>query len=908
MKVRVASAGTGKTTSLIKRYLELLSQGFPLRRIAGVTFTRVAADELRQRVDQGVREVLATGKFLDYPFDIAKEILEEAKLELNGAVITTIHGFMIETLRLTAPQLGLDPDFTVIGEWQAEAIFEEELSSLIYLAKDNQHSLHASVALFGDKLRKLLLHLFKERSQSEKYLATDITEQALLGLFLNVYERYRVRLGAKILPPAEIERRALELIRHPKAIARVSSRFLTVLVDEFQDVNPLQGKFFEALEKQGVNIEVVGDPKQSIYGFRNADVEVFRRALSQSKIRGELQTSLTQSRRHSKVLIRFLNNLTASFAQAEMGFGKGEVATIESVGTQASKKGYLEIHWVIGKQGIADLRQYEARILTNRIKNLLKQKAYSHNDIAVLARSYDGLQIMEKTLTALGLPCILLQGRGYYERLEIRDLYHALQIGINPSGLSLGAFLRSPFAQLSLTEIDYVLQAAQPLQVLNKDFPQVAKRIKQISQQVRTTPLQALKFLVRDLNIAGKHYVDFIDERARENVDALLFTVAEQPPSEIELLLDRLTLLSRQRDAGDVPQSGEGISLLTVHRAKGLEWPVVAVFDLGRSVYHHPQDIFIAETGKITLKENKIFAEIRDIKHDKAEKENYRLFYVAASRAKDVLILSGSIKDGKPQGWAAAMQHLKLGTDIKPYNNASFMHKTWPYQAIKTTQKSKILQVGATSAPTWLNNKFPLLKFPPVTSPSRLKSAEDFEPLPFIDSEEGERLPGKARAIGTLVHYAISQNWQADNPLHMDNLKYQEVMFPFEVAEQEELLAEVKELLINYQNLLGQELPSLAKRNEDYPELPMVLPQGDTVWQGIIDRFYCVDDQWYLEDYKTDQEIKPEKYHFQLAVYLKAIQAVRDVQPEVQLVYLRFNKVIKVEVGVLEQAFELVGK
>ena len=637
---------------------------------------------------------------------------------------------MIEALRLVAPQLSLDPDFKVMGEWQAEAIFEEEMSSLIYLAQDKQHALHASTLLFGNKLKSLLLHLFKERSQTEKYLADEDQDQTLLGLFHNIYERYRVRLGAKVLPPAEIERRALELIRHPKAISRVAERFRTVMVDEFQDVNPLQGHFFEALEKQGVNIEVVGDPKQSIYGFRNADVEVFRRALALSKDKGEVLTALSQSRRHTLVLTRFLNKITEKFGEAQMGFSKEEAPIVESVGEQAQKQGGLEIHWIVGEEGIADLRHWEAKVLADRIKVFLKDTAYTPSDIAVLAKTYDGLQIIEKALTIAGLPCVLLQGRGYFERLEVRDLYHALRVGIDPSGLSLGAFLRSPFAGLKLDDVDSILQAINPLQFIAKEFPQVSKRIEQISHQVRTTPLQAIKFLVRDLDIDGKHYLDFLESRARENVDALLFTVAEQPPSDVELLLERLALLSRQRDAGDVPQSGEGISLLTVHRAKGLEWPVVAIFDLGRSIYHHPQDIFIEPTtGKIALKGTLDFENIRTTKHAKEEQESYRLFYVAASRAKDILLLSGSVKGGKPKGWAEAMQYLGLGTNTRPYNNSNFVLKTWSYQPINSAKKSNILKLSP-EVPPWLNSKFPLLSFPPVHSPSRLKNQEDFEPVP----------------------------------------------------------------------------------------------------------------------------------------------------------------------------------
>ena len=226
-------------------------------------------------------------------------------------------------------------------------------------------------------------------------------------------------------------------------------------------------------------------------------------------------------------------------------------------------------------------------MLAERLRALF-ERGHAYGEMAVLARSYAGLSVIEEALRAAGLPYVLVQGRGYFERLEVRDLYHALKVGIDASGLSLAAWLRSPFAGLGLAEVDRLLLAENPLERLEADFPEVFGRLEHIRQRVRGAPLDALKFLVRDPFIGGKRYVDFLDARARENVDALLFTVAGGPPGEIEILLDRLELLSRQADAGDVPQSGEGIALTTVHRAKGLEWPVVAVFDLGRQNYAQP--------------------------------------------------------------------------------------------------------------------------------------------------------------------------------------------------------------------------------------------------------------------------------------------------------------------------------
>ena len=82
----------------------------------------------------------------------------------------------------------------------------------------------------------------------------------------------------------------------------------------------------------------------------------------------------------------------------------------------------------------------------------------------------------------------------------------------------------------------------------------------------------------------------------------------------------------------------------------------------------------------------------------------------------------------------------------------------------------------------------------------------------------------------------------------------------------------------------------------------MALPVGKTVWQGVIDRLYCAAGVWYLEDYKTDQVIKPESYYFQLKVYSKAIEAVRGIRPQAQLVYLREKKIVTVPRGELEKA------
>lgn len=906
MKVRVASAGTGKTTSLVRRYLELIHAGTPLRRLAGVTFTGVAAAELRARVGAGVGAALAEGRFLDLTFPPeSRPRFEEAARELSGAALSTIHGFMIGALRLGAPLMGLDPDFTVLGEWEAGALFEEELATLLYLARTPDHPLHGPLQRLGDAAEGLCLQLFKERALAERYRLADgvgETERALLALFEATYARYRVRLGAGLLAPAEVERRALELTRHPAASARLSARYRVLLVDEFQDVNPVQGAFFGALEAAGMLLEVVGDPKQSIYGFRHADVEVFRRALRV----GEVGAPLAQTRRHAKVVTRFLNHLTRTFAERGWGFSALEAPEVESVGPQAEARGRVEIHWVTGEAAIGELRAYEAEVLAGRLASLLGR--YAPHEMAVLARSYQGLAQMERALRALGVPATMLQGRGYYERLEIRDLYHALHVGLDPQGFSLAAWLRGPFSGLGLNDIERVMGAEEPLNALERLSPEVFSRLERLQEAVRGPPLEALKFLVRAPFIGGRRYVDFLGPRERENVDALLFTVATHPPQEVGVLLERLAHLSRQADAGDVPQSGLGVKLLTIHRAKGLEWPVTALFDLGRFERPRGAPLYVAPgTGRVALKGSEAFGELERLVRAREAEESYRLLYVAASRARDVLLLSGSVKGGRPEGWAAALSALGFGPEARSWARGDFVLQSWPVQPTSPALEGADGAPPLAAAP-WTHRRFTRPPRAPLSSPSSARPGnpleEGGEPLPISDPDEGERLPGRARAVGTLVHYAVSQNWSARSAVHLQNLGAQEVMFPFSASERGDILAEVADLLGRYEALLGTELPALTARETDLPELPFALPHAGTVWQGVIDRLYCAGGRWYLDDYKTDRVVHPEAYHLQLALYAHAVRMVRGLDPEVRLVYLRAGRLVRVSDEVLRGALE----
>lgn len=948
MRVRVASAGTGKTTSLVTRYLELIDEGRPLRRVAGVTFTRAAAEELRQRVDEALHEVLARGSYLNglYRPRGGLEPFRSALRELDGAALDTIHGFMIACLRLSAPVLGLDPEFGMLGEWEAGAMFEEELRSLQLLTADPKHPLRPAFDVLGDRALPLSLALFGKRSLRVPDLAAAVEEEgaqerALEAVFAASYDRYLRRLGAALLAPGEVERSASRLLDVPRARERVALRFPVVLVDEYQDVNPLQGRFFEHLEESGVQVEVVGDPKQSIYGFRNADVGVFRRALDRAERSGDVQPPLTRTRRHARSLASFLNRVTDGLAEHGLGFGPREAPAVVPAGSQALVAGTVALHWVAGDEPIASLRDHEGTVLADAMREAHEQGGIAYDDMAVLARSYAGLALAQAALTRARIPNVMLQGRGYYDRSEIRDLYHALRVGIAPDGSSLAPFLRGPFAGVRLGVIDSVLRSPEPLATLASLEPEVTERLEALRSVARMAPLAALKRLVRDPLIGGRRYGAFLGTRARENVDALLFEVAASPPGDLEVLLDRLELLSRQAEAGDVPQTGDGVRLLTVHRSKGLEFRLAAVFDAGRGDVDRDDALYVdRERGGVHVEGGPGFPAASEADHARREQESYRLLYVALSRARDALLVTGSIKRQTPAGWAAALSQIGFGplasgrhaarsVSLQPVadrrdderggqapessenETAIATVHVHPWSGGRATPTIDEVSSRSTIAPApWTAERMEGHAYPPVFSPSRLKAGSSPEPRLPSDPDGGDGLdggsdglPGRATAIGTLVHYAISQDWLPADPLARENLSAQEVMFPFADDERSDILDEVDVLLHGYRGLLGNGLPLLEVRDRDMTEVSVAVPLGATVWQGIIDRLYRVDGAWVVEDYKTDRQVRPDRYHFQLALYVDGVERALGVRPRAQLVFLRSDTVVPVDDASLRRAF-----
>ena len=880
MKVRIASAGTGKTTTLAHRYLEAL-EDLPPYRLVAVTFTRMAAADLRTRILETL---------MPQP---------ELWVQALSAPILTIHGFFAELLRLAAPRLGLSIDFQQVDASLAEGWYTEAARSLLYLED-----------LPETPWLSRLLALFQKRSLAPTLVPLGPESARLNELFERALQAYHRRVLSTTPGPSDVERLAYRLLVQAEREAglrdRLAARFKRVFIDEFQDTSPLQGEVFSRLEALGVAVEVVGDPKQSIYAFRNADVEVFRRA----RARGDALPPLRTSYRHARSIVAFLNRLTRALGEASLGFTRDEAETVEG---HREAEGEVRL-WVVRGEGSLDqLRRYEADLLARELKKA-RSEGLAWREMAILVRSYASIRFLERALSAYGMPYVVFGARGFFELPEIKALYYAIVGPWDPGDrYALATFLQGPFVGLSLEDAVRIASNPDPERAL-AEFPKARARFSQLAQAVRVqNPLAYLEWLVRT-RFDGANYLECLPPARRANVDALLMKIAEDPPSRMEFLIQKLDRFRRFTDEGALVEGGQdAIRVLTIHKAKGLEWPLVAVFDLNRGARPDTDELHVRpHAGEFALKGEPAFDEIREAVKAREIDEVHRLLYVALSRARDRLWMTMSLPDrafrqkaGNP-AWVLAE---RLGIGRWEEVEAREVRAGWKLPGVKETPEPESpegrekLLAPIRPAP-----------FFPVDSPTGLKSRdagafalED----PRLEAGAGEA----ARAIGVLVHQAIAMNWRPDDPRDRERLFSQEVFLRLDPGVRSRVASETSALLRKYHAMLGTSLPDLPLREVDRAEVGLVLPYRGVVWEGVIDRIYRVGSRWYLDDYKTDrvdggpdallEHARAAGYLFQLALYRKAVMEAWSVEPEVRLIYLRPGRVLTLDPDLLAQALEL---
>ena len=756
-----AGAGTGKTSVLVERYVRAVcDRGIDVDSILVITYTRKAAGELRTRIRAALRE---RGR----P-DLARE--------LDGAWISTIHGFCSRLLRAHPFAAGLDPRFRELEEAGAAVLrgeaFERALEG--FCAGGDAERLRLLATYRADGLRRMLTGVYETLRSAGRELVLELGERAgidtaiavlraeaeALGgdasateaqrrnagellrvlqegavperlidlepfrcrgaraaayeqarraaeraaleelaaadrnLLQELLERFGVEYAAakrreSVVDFEDLQHAARDLLRDDEAVREETQlRFRMVMVDEFQDTNRLQCELVDLVaDSEVTEVFTVGDEFQSIYGFRHADVDVFReRRAEAASLR-----PLTRNYRSRPQVLAAVNHLFADAfgddyqplaASAEFPdpvFGHPVELLVTD---KASFAGEPE-HW----------RQGEARRIARRVREIVDAGEAEAGEIVVLFAAGTDAEQYEEALRREGLPTYRATGRGYFGQQQVVDLLAYLRLLHNRyDDVALTTVLASPFVGVSNDALVLLRRNAtrRPLfTALERSLPDdlelsderlLRAFLQRYERLVRTSARVGLEELCE--RILTEHDYDLAvlarwdGTRRFANLRKLGRLARDYEAvrgSDIEgfvrFVRDQDALGAKELEAVAEEEGGRAVRLLTIHAAKGAEYKVVIVADAGRDVAgaRSPDEIVALSDGRFGFRmvhptrgrREPVFDwdAVKDAASAQEKEERLRLYYVAMTRAIDRLIVSGAIDAERaadrdtPIGW-----------------------------------------------------------------------------------------------------------------------------------------------------------------------------------------------------------------------------------------------------------------
>ena len=783
---------------------------------------------------------------------------------------------------------------------------------------------------------------------------------------------YRARKRtANQLDFADLERMARDILQKPEVRDRFRREFNQVLVDEFHDTSPIQWEIIRALADPDVpgRLFIVGDPRQSIYAFRGADVRVFRQARRQVLTSGGAEISLSRSFRAHQPLLDVLNEIfrqvllrvsSGSVADHEVDFGEAlDAQRREAPGPHPA----LELMTLDRKAAglnADDGHRRMAQALAGRLRDLVEQgrpvhdretgapRPLGYGDVALLFQTHRSMRFYEETFKEQELPYVTVGGHGFYGLQEVLDLLNLLRALHNPHDeLALASVLRSPLFALS----DDALLAMRLMPDKDSQRPLLWEALQQpqgLSPEELPWALAAGDCL-RDLaQLAGRLTVDDLlrealrrtgylatltglldGHRRRGNVEKLLEKAAESGAllyTDFEALLGELS--AREVREGEAALEADGaITLMTVHQAKGLEFPLVVLLDADRNRSHSDDSVlmrdvdlglackvFDVEEGTHRPTVGWHLATERKQQRELAERR--RLFYVAATRAQDYLLVCAQM-NGKPapDSWLAWLVGA-LGIEALSTSGSMAVGRgkvAWhglaeapePDVLTRRERRSSAAERQPDDPPQEEKTPCALLQTLPPQSSRALpqlsvtRLARHYELSESVTDSYGRSDPAN-RELGDAVHEALRW-WRPEARLDEESLRQhlRRYIGSQELHSTEALLQQATALLANFgRSALCVQMKDARRLLR---ELPFIYQRGDYLIDGRLD--LLMQDRtghWTLVDFKTtlrgeDTNLAQarqhaRRHHLQLGLYAAAVCQQPDIEASaltVQIHYLQ---------------------
>lgn len=594
----VAGAGSGKTKVLTTRIAHLMHKGVDAFNILALTFTNKAAAEMKERVEK----ILGS-------------------TEARNLYIGTFHSVFARILRAEANKLGYPNNFTIYDTDDAKAIIKSIVNDM------NLDDKHYKPSYIYNRISAAKNSLVDPISYKNDYNIQQEDARSNRPLMGDIYDAYTKRCfknGAMDFDDLLFKMYVL-LVTFPDVLAKYQHRFQYVLIDEYQDTNLAQYAIIKMLGAVHENICVVGDDAQSIYSFRGATVQnilQFQDDYEDVKI-----VKLEQNYRSTQSILNVANQI--------IGNNKNQIP--KNLWTEN-----LEGEKITLVRTMTD--NDEGRFIADAIKEQQMRNHYRNNDFAILYRTNAQSRSFEESLRRMNIPYKLYGGISFYQRKEIKDLLSYLRIIVNSQDEeNIKRVINYPARGIGKTSIEKIILVAN---TQDKTFWEVIENpelhgirgaggtsianfvtmIKSFRSMLEKQNAYEVAFAVgKHTGLVAELYNDkSIEGLARyENIQELLNSIkefTETPDEEGELrdkslgsYLQQITLLTDADQDND--ENADAVKLMTIHAAKGLEFPCVFVVGLEENLF--PSQMSLYDRNDL--------------------EEERRLFYVAITRAKERL-------------------------------------------------------------------------------------------------------------------------------------------------------------------------------------------------------------------------------------------------------------------------------
>ncbi len=571
----MAGAGSGKTKVLTTRIVNLIENGVRDYNILAITFTNKAAKEMRDRVNNMYGDV--------------------------SSFIGTFHSFGLKVIRENYEECGLSKNFTIIDGDDSLSIIKKILKN------DNIDPKKMSPYAIRNKVSFIKNEMLSD-AELDRTFNTEFD-----SLCVKVYRKYQRMLhDSNVIDFDDLLMMPVKLFMdHDDILDKYQDHFPYILIDEYQDTNPVQYKLCKLLASKMRNIFVVGDMNQSIYAFRQAD---YKNIINFEHDYPECVTiKLEENYRSTNNILNAANCVIKNNKERKdlnLWSERGDGVKVNYI------RSYDERH--------------EVTVVMNEIDKLI-QDGYKYQDIAILYRTNGQSRVFEEGLLGKGIPCKVVGGYYFYNRKEIKDLIAYLRLIYNTSdSVSLTRIINVPKrgigeAAIKALETESLINGSSMYDNLNSkkelEFKSLIEELKDYSLEHSLTELIDYILEKTEMKSELENEKTLENELRLENLmEFKSITASYEENYGTSDLGDFLESISLFADMSQHKEDGNEVTLMTLHSAKGLEFTVVFLVGMEEGIFPHSNSL---------LEENGL-------------EEERRLCYVGITRAKEILYLTNA--------------------------------------------------------------------------------------------------------------------------------------------------------------------------------------------------------------------------------------------------------------------------